>query len=301
MKLVIGGAGFIGSHLVERMVSEGLEVDVVDDLSQGSLANLAEARALGGALKIHHLDAASSDADTLIGMRRPDTIVVLARPPGREASDQLHTLDIVLKTVESARRHGVAKVIVAVPATALYGHCAARSLPVKEGDLAETGPRGVRGVAARAVVELLVSYRELHAVEFTALAMSTVYGPRHRQGVVAEFEQAARTGTSPTIDGDGRQTRDLLFVDDAVDALMRALERGGGLLVNVATGVQTPIVELWGRIAALVEGAAALEPTHAPARFDELARFAASPVRARIHLAWSPWTDVDAGLAELLG
>src|SRR5215203_1725752 len=83
--LVIGGAGFIGSHLVDRLLAEGQEVDVVDDLSTGSLANLAEARGAGGALKIHHLDARSADLDTLIGMRRPEVVYLLAvlpRPGG---------------------------------------------------------------------------------------------------------------------------------------------------------------------------------------------------------------------------
>ena len=298
--LVVGGAGFIGSHLVERMLSEGHEVDVVDDLSRGSLANLAIARALGGSLKIHHLDASSPDADTLIGMRRPETVVVLADVPGREAADRLRTLEIVLTIVEAARRHGVAKVVVAIPATALYGHPSARSLPVKEGDLGATAPRGVRGVMARAIVELLQSYRDLHAIEFTALAMATVYGPRQRHGVVAEFEAAARANTPPRIDGDGRQTRDLLFVDDAVDALMRATERGGGLVVNVGTGAQTPVNELWELVASAF-GVTGLQPSHGPARFDELVRFAVSPVRARIHLSWSPWTDLADGIAQLPG
>ena len=297
--LVVGGAGFIGSHLVERMLSEGLEVDVVDDLSRGSLANLATARALGGPLKIHNLDASTADADTLIGMRRPQAVVVLADGPGRGAADQLRTLEVVVTTMEAARRHGVAKVVVAVPATALYGHPSARSLPVKEGDLGATPPRGVRGVMSRAIVDLLQSYRDLHAIEFTALAMTTVYGPRQRRGVVAELASAAKAGTPPRIDGDGRQTRDLLFVDDAVDALMRATERGGGLVVNVGTGVQTQINELWDQVASSVAGAGDLQPVHGPARFDELVRFAVSPVRARIHLAWSPWTDLADGLAQL--
>lgn len=163
-------------------------------------------------------------------------------------------------------------------------------------------PRGVRGVVARAVVDLLVSSRDLHAIEFTALSMSTVYGPRQRPdaGVVAAFVDAAANSTAPRIDGDGRQTRDLLYVDDAVDALARAGERGGGLVVNVGTGVQTSIGDLWDRVAALVSGASDLEPVYGPGRSDELARFAISPVRARIHLAWSPWTGVDEGVARLV-
>jgi UDP-glucose 4-epimerase len=90
-----------------------------------------------------------------------------------------------------------------------------------------------------------------------------------------------------------------LYVDDAVDALARAGERGGGLLVNVGTGVQTSIVDLWERVVARVPGASDVDVVHGPPRPDDLARFAISPVRARIHLAWSPWTDLDDGLAVL--
>ena len=94
--------------------------------------------------------------------------------------------------------------------------------------------------------------------------------------------------------GDGRQTRDFVFIDDVVDALVRSGGRGGGLVVNIGTGVQTSLRELWAAIAP--DGPA---PTLVPARSDELLRFAASPVRARIHLAWSPWTGLDEGLSAL--
>lgn len=296
--LVVGGAGFIGSHLVDRLLSEGHAVDVVDDLSTGSLANLADARACGGSFRFHHLDAASADADSLVGMRNPDVIHLLTPLAPSVASPAGHarSFEIALATLEAARRHGVAKVVVGVPASCIYGHPAARSLPLKEVEPAQLVARGVRGVVARAIVELLVTYRDVHAVEFTALAMATVYGPRARGGVVQTFLQAAVSGLAPVVDGDGRQTRDLLYVDDAVDALARASARGGGLVVNVGTGVQTSVVELWQRVAALAPGAADLQPRHGPARLDELARFAVSPVRARIHLQWSPWTDLDEGL-----
>jgi len=302
--VVVGGAGFIGSHLVDRLLSEDHAVDVIDDLSSGSLANLADARASGSGLKIHHLDATSSEADSLIGMRRPDVIHLLTTLPRSDQPAAAHAraFQVALGVLEAARRHGVGKVVVAVPATAIHGHPTSRSLPLKDVDTGQLVPRGVRGVVARALVDLLVTCRDLHAIEFTALAMSTVYGPRQRPdaGVVAAFVHAATNATAPRIDGDGRQTRDLLFVDDAVDALARAGERGGGLLVNVGTGVQTSIGDLWDRVAGLVPGASELQPVHGPGRSDELARFAISPVRARIHLAWSPWTGLDEGVARLV-
>lgn len=298
--VVVGGAGFIGSHLVDRLLAEGHAVDVLDDLSHGSLANLADARASGGTLKIHHMEAASSEAATMLGLRRPDVVYLLALLPrhDRSAAAQARAFDVALATAESARRHGIAKIVVALPASVLHGHPAMRELPVKEGEIPQLTTRGVRGVVAKAIAELLVTYRDLYAVEFTALAMATVYGPRQRAdgGVVAAMHSAVRSGSAAEIHGDGRQTRDLLFVDDAVDALVRAGERGGGLLVNVGTGEQTSVRELWSALRNDVDGS---EFRQTEARPDDLARFAVSPVRARIHLQWSPWTPLADGLARL--
>lgn len=294
--MVIGGAGFIGSHLVDRLLADDQTVDVVDDLSRGSLANLAEARSVGGPLKIHNLDAASAEAASLLGMRQPDVVFHLAAVPrGAPTNASLAAaLSTTMALLDAVRTHGVPRIVVALPATALYGRPASRDLPLKEQTLE---PRGVRGVIARATVDLLAVYREFDAVEFTVLAIANVYGPRQRPdgGVVAALAAAASESRSPTITGDGRQTRDLLFVDDAVDALVRAGTRGSGLVVNVGTGVQTSIRDLW----KLVSAGAGPDPVMAPARADEVPRFALSPVRARIHLGWAPWTTVADGLRQL--
>ncbi len=298
---VIGGAGFIGSHLVDRLLAEEHEVDVIDDLSSGSLANLAEARQTsaspaGGSLKIHHIDAMSAAAESLFGMRRPELVYQLALFPRHDASAraQGRGFESALAVMEAARKHAVTKVIATLPASSLYGQPAASALPVKEGELT---PRGVRGVVARAVVDLMSTYRERDMIEFTALALSTVYGPRQTAegGVVAAFSAAHRNRRPPRFDGDGRQTRDLLFIDDAVDALVRAGERGSGLVINVGTGTQTTLRDLWTEISAGVGP----DPETAPVRPDDLLRFAVSPVRARIHLGWSPWTELRDGLARL--
>lgn len=302
--VVIGGAGFIGSHLVDRLLAEEHTVDVIDNLTVGSLANLAAARASGGALRIHHLDAGSREAESSIGLRRPDVVFHLALLPRHDGSveAQGEAFSTALATLEAVRRHGVPKVVVALPASAIYGHPSAKLLPVKEGEPSQLEPRDVRGVVARAIIDLLVSYRDLHAIEFTALALGSVYGPRQRPtgGVVAAFVDAAVKREAPLLHGDGRQTRDFVFIDDVVDALVRAGEKGSGLVINIGTGEQTPIVELWSKVAALVEGAAGIEPTRGPARLHEVQRFAVSPVRARIHLGWSPWTGLDEGLVRLL-
>ena len=294
--VVVGGAGFIGSHLVDRLLADDVAVDVVDDLSRGSLGNLADARAAGGALKIHHLDASGAETTSLLGMRRPDVLYHLAAlPRGRVTPTELAgALATTTALLEGARTHGVPKVVVALPAAALYGRPASRDLPLKELPLE---PRGVRGVIARATIDLLATYREQDAVEFTVLAMATVYGPRQRPdaGVVAALAAAAAERRAPTITGDGRQTRDLLYVDDAVDAVVRAGTRGSGLVVNVGTGEQTTIRELWN----LLSAGGGSDPLPGPPRPDEIPRFALSPVRARIHLGWSPWTSLDEGLRQV--
>lgn len=294
--VVVGGAGFIGSHLVERLLADGGAVDVVDDLTRGSLANLAVARSMGGALKIHHLDAAAPEANSLLGMRRPDVIFHLAAIPRgvAGAASLASAFTTTMAVLDAARAHRIEKVVVALPASALYGRPSSRDLPLKELPIE---PRGVRGVIARATIDLLATYREQDAVEFTALAFGTVYGPRQRSdgGVVAALVAAAAAQRAPTISGDGRQTRDLLYVDDAVDALVRAGTRGSGLTINIGTGQQTTIRDLW----TAISGGAGPQPDHAAARPDEIPRFALSPVRARIHLGWSPWTSLGDGLREL--
>jgi UDP-glucose 4-epimerase len=294
--LVVGGAGFIGSHLVERLLADEVGVDVVDDLSTGSLGNLADARQMDGRLKIHHLDAATEECSTLIGMRRPDVVYHLAAVPRGDVSalSLARAFSATMLLIDAARRHRVPKLVVAVPASVLYGRPASKEVPVKEGPLT---PRGDRGVVARATVDLLEVAREIDAVEFTALALGTVYGSRQRPeaGVVAAFARAAHERTAPTIRGDGRQTRDLVFVDDVVDALVRAGSRGTGLVINVGTGEPTSIRDLW----SMIGGSRSDAPVHVVADPDEVVRFAVSTVRARIHLGWSAWTSLADGLAQL--
>lgn len=308
--VIVGGAGFIGSHLVDRLLAEDHQVDVIDDLSTGTLGNLADARSVGGALKIHHLDAAAPEATSLIGMRRPDVIYDLALFPrgdrgGEHGGDRRGgAIESVadlgagfnrsLAVLDAARQYSVGKVVVALPANVLYGFPAANSLPAKEADPV---PRGVRGVVARSVLDLLTVYRENDMVEFAALSLASVYGPRQsaRGGVVAAFEAAIEAGRPPEFHGDGRQTRDFVFIDDVIDALVRAADRSSGLLINVGTGQQTAVRDLW----QLMSDGRLDEPTLLPDRRNELQRFAVSPVRARIHLGWSPWTELAEGVARL--
>lgn len=294
--LVVGGAGFIGSHLVERLLAEGHAVDAVDDLSTGSLANLAEARSetADGRFKFHNLDAANGPLHELMAMRRPDVVFHLAALAPAVAAGPA-ALATTLAVLDAARDADAGKVVAALPASALYGDVSPRDLPLKEDH--GFAPTTVRGVIARAIADLLDVYRSAHAVEFTALALANVYGPRQRpgDGVVPAFVAAATDGEAPTFHGDGRQTRDFVFIDDAVDAFVRAAQRGSGLVVNIGTGVQTSIRDLWEKVG----GPGRPAPVTAPARADDVPRSSLSSVRARIHLAWEPWTTLDQGLRAL--
>jgi UDP-glucose 4-epimerase len=162
--LVVGGAGFLGSQLVDRLLSEDHAVDVVDDLSTGSLTNLADARSSGGALKFHHLDAGSPEADSLIGMRTPEVIFLLTPMPAAAAPASAHArcFEIALwrrwkpPADTASRRWSWPFPRRACTATPPPGRCRSR----KAEPSANSSPRGVRGVVARAIVELLVTYRD---------------------------------------------------------------------------------------------------------------------------------------------
>jgi UDP-glucose 4-epimerase len=295
--MVVGGAGFIGSHLVDRLLAEQHGVDVVDDLSTGTLANLAAARASGGELKIHHLDACTDDFLSLVALREPEVVFHLGwLPPGHTQPAVLaRGVHSTLNVLEAARLHGVAKVVTTLPAVALYGDVPVRDQPVKEGQARV--PHGPTGVVADAVSQLLAAYRADHDVEFSALAVSSVYGPRQRPdgGVVAAFAESMARGVPPVIHGDGRQTRDFVFIDDVVDALGRAAQRGSGLVINIGTGSPTSIRDLWAALA----GPDAARAIVGDAAKAGVARCSVSPTRARIHLSWASWTDLHAGLAQL--
>ncbi len=294
--LVTGGAGFVGSHLVDRLLAARYEVDVVDDLSTGSLANLAAARAdAAGALHIHHLDLRAPHLGELLARRRPEVVYHLAAMPAGSEPRTMADVAMVggVNLLEAARSCGVLKVVAGLDAMGLYGEVPSKELPIREGQ--PFAPRTLAGVLDRAVADLLAQYRVEHNLEFTALALSSVYGPRQhpRRGIVAGLIAAAAGDGPAALPGDIRQTRDLLYVDDAVDAFVRAGERGSGLVLNVGTGVQTGLRDLYRMCA----GDGAPPPVAGPAEPGVPPRFALSPVRARIHLGWAPWTALADGLA----
>jgi UDP-glucose 4-epimerase len=304
---VTGGAGFIGSNLVDRLLAEGHQVDVVDDLSNGSLANLADARrSRNGRLTFHQLDVRSPGLPELMRRCQPRVVYHLAAQVDVRVSVDDPVLDadinIVgsLRVLEGARQSGAQKIVFASSGGTIYGDPDPHDLPVKESH--PQLPLSPYGVAKKAVSDYLAAYRELHNLEFTALALANVYGPRQdphgEAGVVAIFGSRLLAGEPCTIYGDGSQTRDFVYVDDVVDAFARAAERGGGLLLNIGTGRETSVLELYRTMAAHagVDRPAAM----APARPGELRRSSLDPGRAAIHLGWKPWTTLDEGTAAVL-
>jgi UDP-glucose 4-epimerase len=303
--LVTGGAGFIGSNLVDRLLAEGHTVDVVDNLSTGSVANLAEARRTGH-VTFHQLDIRSPDLAELMNKCRPEVVFHLAAQADVRVSvaDPLFDAEVnilgSLRVLESARSSGARKVVFASSGGTIFGDPDPADLPVKESHPQQ--PLSPYGVSKKTVGDYLTAYRELHNLEFTALALANVYGPRQdphgEAGVVAIFAGLLLSGKPCTIFGDGTQTRDFVYVDDVVDAFARAAGRGGGLLLNVGTGRESSVNDLYQTMAAAagVDRPAAF----APARAGELQRSCLDPGRAAIHLGWKPWTSLDEGSAGVL-
>ena len=305
--LVTGGAGFIGSTLVDRLLLEGHAVDAVDDLSKGSLANLVFARSNPDhEFTFQRLDVRSDQLVALIARRRPEVVFHLAAQADVRVSVERPVFDAdvnvlgTLQVLEGARQAGTRKVVFASSGGTIYGDVDPADLPVRETQAQR--PVSPYGVAKKAAGDYLVAYRELHQMEFTNLALANVYGPRQdphgEAGVVAIFAGRLLAGDRCTIFGDGEQTRDFVYVDDVVDSFSRAAERGGGLLINIGTGVETSVNRLY----AVMAAAAGTDhpPEYAAERPGELRRSSLDPGRAGLHLGWKPWTTVEEGCRAVL-
>ncbi len=305
--LVTGGAGFIGSNLVDRLLAEGHSVDVVDNLVTGSLANLADARRSSGhSLTIHNLDIGAPELVALVERQRPEVVFHLAAQVDVRVSvakplydAQVNVLGS-LNVLEAARAARSRKVVFASSGGTIYGDVDPRDLPIKESH-AQT-PLSPYGVAKKVVGDYLTAYRELHQLEFTALALANVYGPRQNPhgeaGVISIFAGRLLSGQPCTIYGDGEDTRDYVFVDDVVDAFVRAASKGGGLLMNIGSGRETSVNTLYKTMAAAA--GVTDPPLHAPARLGELNRSCLDPGRAEIQLGWKPWTTLEVGTTAVL-
>jgi UDP-glucose 4-epimerase len=293
--LVTGGAGFIGSTLVDRLLAEGNSVDVIDDLSTGSLSNLGAARAAAdNELTFHRLDIRSPEVVDLIARRSPEVIFHLAAQADVRVSvaDPVFDADVnligTLRILEGARAAGASRVVFAASGGTLYGEPDVSELPLKES--LPQHPLSPYGVSKKAALDYLLAYRELHSLEFAALALANVYGPRQdphgEAGVVAIFAERLLRGQQVTIFGDG------------VDGFVRAATKGGGLVCNIGTGRETSVNTLFREMAR--QAGVDVEPEFKPLRAGELARNCLDPTRAGIQLGWSSWTELGEGTAATI-
>jgi UDP-glucose 4-epimerase len=287
--LVTGGAGFIGSNLVDALVERGDDTHVLDDLSNGRRENV-HARAT-----LHVGDI--RDPDAVFDEVQPELVFHLAAQANVRTSVERPEVDAdvnVLGTVrvlEAARRHG-AQVVFSSTGGAIYGECEA---PARED--APRLPLSPYGTSKLCGEEYLATWNRLYHTSHVSLRFGNVYGrrqePHGEAGVVAIFMGLLADGGTPTIYGDGRQTRDYVYVGDVVDAVLRAAAHAGGVY-NVGTGVETSVLDLYDEIgrATGVERAA----EHAPARLGELQRSVLDPAAAERELGWRAQTSLAAGL-----
>jgi UDP-glucose 4-epimerase len=290
--IVTGGAGFIGSHVVDALLARGDDVDVVDNLATGKRENVADGATL------HERDI-REPLDDLFADVRPDACIHLAAQADVRVSVERPDFDCevnvvgTIRVLEAARRHG-AQVVFSSTGGAIYGEC---EEPAPES--APRRPLSPYGASKLAGEEYLATYNRLYGASHLSLRYANVYGPRQdphgEAGVVAIFLGRLARGEPVRIYGDGRQTRDYVFVGDVVAATLAALGRPGGVF-NVGTGRETSVLELaaaCGRVAGVE-----LDPVFAPPRLGELQRSVLDPTVAERELRFRAATDLETGLAH---
>jgi UDP-glucose 4-epimerase len=304
--LVTGGAGFIGSHLCDRLLAEGKRVVAVDDLSRGRIANLVVARGYGKRFTLHNIDVRLEELRTVFERHRPEVVMHLAAQPSIVASlsdpatDASANVMGLLNVLECAAATGTRKVVFAASGLTLYGE--PRTLPVKETARSKAQPASPNGLTKAAALEYLDLYRRSRGLDSTALVLGSVYGPRQdptgEAGVVGTFVSQILAGQSPTIFGDGLQTRDFVFIDDAVHAFSLAAGKGSGAVLNVGTGIETSMERLFEMLAEITGFGG--EPGRGPAREGDVRRCALDVGLASRKLGWRPWTELEDGLRSTI-
>ena len=287
---VTGGAGFIGSHVVDALVARGDEVHVVDNFATGRRENLNEAATL------YELDIREPLAGVFAEIQ-PELVVHLAAQADVGTSVERPLFDAEVNVVgtvnvlEAVRPHS-AQLVFSSTGGAIYGEC---ERPAREED--ERRPVSPYGTAKLAAEEYLATWNRLHGTRHVALRFANVYGPRQlaklEGGVVAIFMDRLRAGESVTIFGDGEQTRDYVYVGDVVRAVLAAVGRDGGVF-NVGTATETSVNQLFDgcRRVAGVE----TQPAHAAARPGDALRSVVDISRSERELGWRPQTRLEEGL-----
>jgi UDP-glucose 4-epimerase len=302
--LVTGGAGFIGSNLVDALLARGERVVVVDDLSTGRRQNLDAALAQGA--ELHELDVCDADAlGALFAEVRPELVFHLAaqidvrRSVADPAADARVNVEGTINVLAAAQAAGARRVVYSATGGAVYGE--AEQVPTPEDAPAQ--PLAPYGQAKLSGEGYLGLFTRLHGLSTVSLRYANVYGPRQdplgEGGVIAIFCGCFAEGRTPTIYGDGEQTRDYVYVGDVVAANLRAAELDVGGSINVGTGVETSVLDLVEAFKGL-EGGEGFAPVHAPARAGEVLRSCLDASRARKLLGWEPQMSLSDGLQRTL-
>lgn len=313
--LVTGGAGFIGSHLADALLARGDEVTVLDNFSTGKHQNLESALAAGADLIEGDILDRELVEKTLQSVR-PQTVFHLAAQGEVQRSIEEPAFDATVNVVgtvnliEASKEIGLDRFVFASTGGAIYGEGSQIDLPASESG--ETAPLCQYGLSKRAGEMYLELYRRMYMFNSVALRFANVYGPRQcpkgEAGAVAIFGELLMAGRNPTVFGDGTQTRDFVYIDDLIDAILTASRTDVEGPINLGSGQETSILEL---LAGLREAGLSLNGDGPPAgttfepEFDrgrpgEVKRIAIDPARAARELGWTPTTPLEEGLALTL-
>jgi UDP-glucose 4-epimerase len=304
--LVTGGAGFIGSNLADALLARGDEVIVVDDLSTGKRENLDGALAAGA--KLAEADIRDRAAlEQLAAAEKPEVIFHLAaqidvrKSIADPAFDASINVGGTANVLEAARVAGSRRIVFSSTGGAIYGEGEGQQLPLAEdAPLAPEAPYGQSKFAGEGYLAL---YERLYDLSTIPLRLGNVYGPRQdplgEAGVIAIFCGKLRASERPTVFGDGRQTRDYIYVGDVVAAMLAAAESETTGPVNIGTGIETDVLELAQALGELGD-AENFEPELAPPRTGEVARISIDPGRAGRELGWAPQMGLKEGLRVTL-
>lgn len=300
--LVTGSAGFIGSTLVDRLLDDGHEVVGIDNLSSGRKSNLDKARQSPSFTEIED-DIVTADLDGLFTQHQPEVVFHLAAQIDVRHSvrDPIHDAEVnvigTIRLAEAARKVNVRKVIHTSSGGSIYG--VPHKYPTNEN--ANTDPASPYAAGKVAGEIYLNTFRHLYGVDCSHIAPANVYGPRQdphgEAGVVAIFAMAMLSGKPTRVFGDGSNTRDYVYVDDVVDAFLRAAgPKGGGQRFNIGTGVETSDRKLHSLVAKAA--GAPDEPEFAPARLGDLKRSCLDVRLAEMVLGWRPKVGLDEGIVR---
>jgi UDP-glucose 4-epimerase len=295
--LVTGGAGFIGSHLVDAFVGAGHQVAVIDDLSSGKRENL------NPQARFYHVDVQDAACvGDVFRRERPEVLchhaaqMDVRRSVADPVFDARVNLIGLLNLLEQGRQHGLKRVLFASTGGAIYGEQDVFPAPETH-QLAPVSPYGVAKLASE---RYLFFYSVSYGISYAALRYANVYGPRQNPhgeaGVVAIFTERLLRGEQPTINGDGKQTRDYVYVGDLVRANLAALQSGFTGAVNLGTGIETDVNALFGLLCKLC-GSSAPE-RHGPAKPGEQSRSVIDNALAQRVLGWKPQVSLEDGFRE---